>query len=263
MGGDVGFLGLVASLTLVVVAIGLSVWQRLGLERSIVVAVVRAVAQLLVVGAGLAFVIDPDTPLVWSWAWVVGIVVFSAFTVQRRAPAVPGLFWIALAANGTAAAVALAVAFTLGIFPLEPRVLVPVSGMMVGNSMNSAVVAAQRLVEELASKRDEVEAHLALGQSGAEAARPHIRSVLRTAITPQIETTKALGIVFLPGAMTGLILAGVDPLDAVLVQLALMFLILGSVVTVSTVVAVAGARRLFTDDDRLVPLLREPEAEKA
>jgi putative ABC transport system permease protein len=261
MGTDVGFLGLAASLTLVAVAIGLSVWQRLGIERDMLVAVTRAVAQLLVVGAGLAFVIDPDTPLAWSWAWVVGIVVFSAFTVQRRAPAIPGLFGIALLANGSAAAIALAVAFGLGIFPLEARTLVPISGMIVGNSMNSAVVAAQRLVDELSAQRAEVEARLALGQSGADAARPHIRSVLRTAITPQIETTKALGIVFLPGAMTGLILAGVEPLDAVLVQLALMFLILGSVVTVSTVVAVGGARQLFTADDRPVPLLRESQPE--
>ena len=259
MTGDVGCWGLAASLILVVVAIGLSLWQRLGVERAIVVAVVRAVAQLLIVGAGLAFVLDPDTPLAWSFAWTVGIVFFSALTVQRRAPAIPGLFWIALAANGTAATVALGVTFALDIFPLEARTLVPISGMMVGNSMNSAVVAAQRLVDELADRRAEVEARLALGQSGAQATRPHIRSVLRTAITPQIETTKALGIVFLPGAMTGLILAGVAPLDAVLVQLALMFLILGSVVTVTTVVAVAGARRLFTDDERLAPLIRDPD----
>lgn len=258
MNGDVGFLGLAASLTLVAVAIGLSVWQRLGVEGSIVLAVVRAVGQLLVVGAALAFIIDPDTPLAWSWLWVVVIVGFSAVTVQRRAPAVPGLLTIALAANGSAALIALGVTFGLGIFPLEPRTLVPISGMMVGNSMNAAVVAAQRLVEELSDRRGEIEARLALGQSAADAARPHVRSVLRTAITPQIETTKALGIVFLPGAMTGLILAGVDPVDAVLVQLALMFLILGSVVTVSTVTALAGAGRLFTEDGRPVPLLRDP-----
>jgi putative ABC transport system permease protein len=257
MTGDVGVLGLVASLSLVAIAVALSIRLRLGVERSIVWAVIRAVVQLLIVGAALAFVIDPETPLVWSWVWVIFIIGFSALTVQRRAPAIPGLFSIALLANGTAATIALAVTFAFGIFPLEPRTLVPISGMMIGNAMNSGVVAAKRLVEELAARRPEIEARLALGQSGADAARPYVRAVLRTAITPQIETTKALGIVFLPGAMTGLILAGVDPMDAVLVQLALMFLILGSVVTVSTIVAVAGSRRLFTADDRPVSLLRE------
>ena len=73
-----------------------------------------------------------------------------------------------------------------------------------------------------------------------------MRRALRLAISPQIENTKALGIVFLPGAMTGLILAGVDPLDAVLVQLALMWIILGAVVVTTATTALAGTRRLFT-----------------
>jgi putative ABC transport system permease protein len=79
-------------------------------------------------------------------------------------------------------------------------------------------------------------------------------------MTPQIESTKAVGLVFLPGAMTGLVLAGVDPVDAVLVQIALMLLILGGVAVVSTVVAVGAARRLFTPDERLIPLLRRAES---
>lgn len=77
---------------------------------------------------------------------------------------------------------------------------------------------------------------------------------LRTALIPQIERTKAVGIVILPGAMTGLILAGVDPTDAVLIQLAVMYLILGSVATSVTIVGLGVRRRLFTDDHRLVPL---------
>jgi len=80
--------------------------------------------------------------------------------------------------------------------------------------------------------------------------------VLRTAITPQIESTRAVGLIFLPGAMTGLILAGVDPLDAVLVQMVVMYLILGSVTVVATVVALSGVRRLFTPDQRLIAAVR-------
>src|SRR5690606_9926863 len=111
--------------------------------------------------------------------------------------------------------------FGLGLFPVEGRTVIPVAGMMIGNSMKDAVVAARRVVGELSDKRDEVEARLALGQPWQVASRPYLRSALRTALTSQIETTKSVGLVFLPGAMTGLILAGVDPVDAVLVQLAL------------------------------------------
>jgi putative ABC transport system permease protein len=254
--GDVGWVELVASLVLVGVAIALSVWRSLGLERSIIWASLRAAAQLLLVGAALTLVVDPDQPIAWSWLWVVGMVGFAAITIQRRAPEVPGLLPIGLIAISAAAVVSLGVVFGLGVFPVEGRTVVPVAGMMIGNSMKDAVVAARRVVGELSDKRDEVEARLALGQPWQTASRPYLRSALRTAMTSQIETTKSVGLVFLPGAMTGLILAGVDPVDAVLVQLALMYLILGSVATVVTVVGIGLVRRLFTDDHRLVRLVR-------
>lgn len=259
MNGDVDVVGLVGSLVLVGIALGISRWRRLGLESSIVVAVARATGQLLVVGFGLGLVLAEDTPLAWSWLWVAGIIVFASATVARRAPAIPGLFGVALRAEAATAVVSLGTIFGLSIFPLEARTLVPVSGMILGNALSAGVLAGRRLVEEFTDKRTELEARLALGCSAADAARPYLRVVLRTAMTPQIESTKAVGLVFLPGAMTGLVLAGVDPLAAVKVQLALMLLILGGVATVSTIVALDGSRRLFTDDERLIPLLREAE----
>lgn len=253
---DIGWLGLAASAVLVVVAVGLSARQGLGLERSILWACVRATAQLAAVGGALQLVLDPDSPVALAFAWVAGMVVLAALTVQRRAPEVPAAFGLALASMAAVAAVSLGVVFGLGIFPVEARAVVPLGGMMIGNSMTATVVAARRIVGELADRRDEVEARLALGQPWPEASRPYVREALRTALTSQIESTKAVGLVFLPGALTGLVLAGVDPLDAVAVQLAVMFLILGSVATSVTVVAVGLTRRLFTADHRLVHLAR-------
>lgn len=256
LAGDVDFVGLAASLVLVAVALVMSRFNRLGLEQNIGVAVVRAFVQLLAIGAVLAFVLDPDRSLALSWVWVVLMVGFAAVVLSRRAREVPRLFPIGLAAFILAEAVTLGVIFGLGIFPLEARALIPLAGMMVGNSMNATVVVARRVVEELRDKRDEVEARLALGQSSRRASLPYARSAIRTALSPQIETTKGVGLVFLPGAMTGLILAGVDPVDAVKVQAAIMFLILGSVATTTTVVGFGTASRLFTPDHRLTPLDR-------
>ena len=104
---------------------------------------------------------------------------------------------------------------------------------MVGNSMTATVLAGRRLTDELRAKRDEVEARLALGQSSRQAATPYVRA----ALTPQIETTKATGLVFLPGAMTGLILAGAAPLQAVLVQAVVMFLVFAATATTTVVIA--------------------------
>ena len=253
---EVGALGIAASLVLVAVAVGLSWRWGLGLERSLVWASARALVQLLIVGWALALVIDPGRPLFLSWLWVAAMVIFAADVARRRAPEVPGIAVLALAAFAATGAVALGVLFGLGILPLEGRTLVPMAGLAIGNAMNATVLASRRIVEELRDKRLEVEARLALGQRSQVAARPYVRTALRTALVPQIETTKAVGIIFLPGAMTGLILAGVNPVNAVMVQVVVMYLVLGSAATATTVVATGLVRRLFTPDHRLVGLPR-------
>lgn len=256
---DVGWEGLAVSLLLVALAVGLSMWRGLGLEGSMVWASTRAVVQLLAVGLALQVLLEPDTSLAWSVLWVLGMILFAAETVRRRAREIPQLFPLALAAFGTAAVLVLGVLFGFGIFDLDAQTLIPLAGLMIGNSMTATVLVARRMVEEMRDKRTEVEARLALGQHSADAAAPYVRAALRTALIPQIETTKAVGLVFLPGAMTGLILAGVDPLDAVRVQAAVMFVVLGSAATATAVVALGIQRRLFTRDHRLLQLARPPE----
>lgn len=257
--GDVDWLGLAASLVLIGVTVGISVWRRLGLERDVLWATGRALVQLLAVGYVLQVIIDPEQPVAYAWLWLAGMVPFAAWTVARRAPEVPGVFTLAMQALTTSTVVTVAVIFGLGIFPAEGRAIVPVGGMMVGNAMSSTVVAGRRIVAEFSEKRPEVEARLALGQDWREASRPSLRAALRVGMTSQIETTKAVGLVFLPGAMTGLILAGVDPADAVLVQAAIMFLILGAVAINVVVIGTGVTRRLFTADHRLVRIARSTD----
>jgi putative ABC transport system permease protein len=259
MNGQVGWVGLATSLILVAFAAGISLWRRLGLGRQLLWASVRALVQLLIVGGALTLLFEPGRSLWWSWAWVAGMVAYAGDVARRRAPEVPRFAPLAAAAFAGAAVVTLGVIFGLRVFPLQGRTLVPVAGMMIGNSMTAMVLVARRLVDELRDKRDEVEARLALGQPSRRAAAPYLRIALRSAISPQIETTKATGLVFLPGAMTGLILAGVPPLQAVLVQAVVMFLILGSVAATTVVVGMGIVRLVFTRDHRLLPLGRRPE----
>ena len=259
MNGPVSWVGLATSLALVVVAAVISLWQRLGLERQIAWAAVRALVQLLLVGAALALLLEPGRSLWWSWAWIAGMICYAGDVTRRRAPEVPQLAPLTIVACGVTAIVTLGVVFGLRVFPPSGRTLVPIAGMMIGNSMTATVLVARRLVDELRDKRDEVEARLALGQPARQAAAPFVRTALRSALSPQIETTKATGLVLLPGAMTGLIMAGVPPLQAVLVQAVVMFLILGSVATTTVAVALGLVRRVFTADHRLLPLPRRPE----
>lgn len=252
----IGWSGLALSLVLVAVAVGLSLWRGLRLEKDMLWATGRALVQLLAVGYLLVFIVDPATPVAWAWVWVVVMVAVAALTARRRAPEVPGIAGLTLAATSTSAALSLFVVFGLGVYPTVGRAVVPIAGMMIGNSIGSIVVACRRVIGELVDHRPEVEARLALGQPWQEASKPFVRTALRTALTSQIESTKAVGLVFLPGAMTGLILAGADPVDAVLVQAAIMYLILGCVATNVVIIGLGLSRRLFTPDHRLVRLAR-------
>jgi len=257
---DIGWVGLGLSALLVAVAVALSLWRRLELEGSIIWAAARALVQLLAVGLLLQVLLEPDVSVWWGWLWVVVMIVVAAVTVRRRAPSVPGILGLATLAFAGSAFVTLGVLFGFGVFELDIRTLIPLAGLMVGNSLTATVLVSRRLVAELDEKRDEVEARLALGQPSVAAAQPYLRESLRTALIPQIETTKAVGLIALPGAMTGLILAGVDPIDAVQVQAAVMYLVLGSVAVTATVMALGIRQRLFTDDHRLRRIEARPEA---
>ena len=248
---DIGWWGLVASLVPVAVAAGVSVVRHLGLERALLVATVRAIAQLVLAGWALTLLLDEGTSILW--AWVVAMVPMAGDAARRREPRLRGLGLMTTGGAALGLSVSLATVFAFGILPLEARVLVPVSGMVVGNSLKVVVVAATRLVDGIRDRAGEVEAMLALGFGPGRAVRDVTSDALRLALRPQIEITRSAGVVFLPGALTGLILAGVDPLQAALIQVAILFLILGTAAVTALVVVLLGVRTFLSDDRRLVP----------
>jgi len=257
MNGPVELIGVAASGLLVLVAIGLSAWAELGLERSLLAASLRALLQLALLGLVLAAILAPGQPLVLSWIWVAVMIVFAGWTVHRRVPEVPRLGLLSAAAFTVAAVVTLGILFGAGVFPVNSTTLVPLAGLMIGNSMTATVLVTRRVTAEFRDKHLEIEARLSLGQPSSEAAAPYLREAVRTALVPQIETTKAVGIVFLPGMMVGLLLAGVSPMDAVQAQLVIMYLVLGSVAVTTSIIALGLRRILFTTSHQL----RLPERE--
>jgi putative ABC transport system permease protein len=249
--GPVETFGVIASGLLVMLAVAVSWWAGQRLERDLITAAVRAAAQLALLGVVLVAILAPDQPLVLSWLWVAVMIVFAGWTVQRRVPQVPRIWLLSMAAFAASAVATLGVLFSFGVFPINSTTVVPLAGLMIGNSMTATVLVARRITAEFKDKRLEIEARLALGQPSAEAARPYLREALRTALIPQIETTKAVGIVFLPGMMVGLLLAGVTPLGAVQAQLVIMYLVLGSVAVTTSIIALGMRRIHFTDAHQL------------
>ena len=240
----------VAALALVAVALVVSRWQRADLEADIGVAVLRSFVQLTAVGFVIQAIFDADR-LLLAAVLVAGMVVFGALTARGRAAQVPGAFGLLLVALGGAAAATLGLAVGLGVIGPEPRYVVPLGGMVVGNAMTAAAVALNRLGDEMASSEARIEATLALGATTAQAVRPVLRRSLRSGMIPLIDSTKTTGVVFFPGAMVGMLLAGASPADAVRLQLVIMYLLLGGV-SLSAVFAVMLAyRRFFTPAHQL------------
>ncbi len=239
-----------ASLVLVGIAVGVSVYLRLGVAKSIIWASVRAAIQLTAVGFLLTWVVGSQ----WEWAlapiWIIAMVAIAGFVVARRTGSTDVVPAAVLAIGGTTA-ISLLVVFGFGVLPAEPVQLIVIAGITIGNTLPATIVAADQVKTQMTRDRIQVEGLLALGFTSRMAARFVVRESTRVALLPQIERTKVVGLVALPGAMTGLLLAGVDPIDAVIIQLVVMYLVLGSVAVSTTVVAVVTASKSFTRDQRL------------
>jgi putative ABC transport system permease protein len=242
-----------ASLALVAVAAAVSFWRRADLEEDIGIAVVRSMLQLFAIGYVINAIFETDS-LALTFGLIAVMVVFGAFTARRRARRVPDAFWPLLIALGLAGGATLGLVIALGIFKAEPRFLVPVGGMVVGNSMTAAAVALNRLGDEIGDRGREIEATLALGATSTQAAAPSVRRSLRSGMIALIDSTKTTGLIFFPGTMVGMLLAGADPTDAVRLQLILLYTLLGSVALAGLVATTLAYRNFFTPAHQL----REP-----
>ena len=249
------FVNVATAVVMVAVAVGLSLSQGLGLERDIVVASLRAFLQLMAIGYVIDFVFGTKS-LALVLLMIAAMVVFAGFTSGRRLRGLPYNYLIATGAIGIASSLTLVLMVVLGIISTEARYLIPIAGMVVGNSMNVASVTGVRLLEDSTSQRSLIEAALALGAAPRQAAHPVLRRSVRLAMIPIIDNTKTMGIVFLPGAMTGMIIAGAQPLDAVRLQVVIMYMLLTAVAVTATLIGLAVVGRLFTEHQQLRRLER-------
>lgn len=241
---------LFASLSLIGIAVAVSVVLKLGFEKQIGIASARAALQLGVVGVLLSLILRTGWESALAVVWVLGMIGIASWVTSTRA-GTRAIIPAAALAIGLATALSLAVVFGFSILPFEPIQIIVVAGITIGNALPATVVAADQVRTQITEHRLRVEGLLALGLGAKQASLFVVREATRVALLPQIERTKVVGLVALPGAMTGLLIAGVDPVDAVVIQLVVMFLVLGTVALSTTVVAVVSTRLAFTPDQRL------------
>lgn len=235
-------------------AAGLAWQRRIGQSRDLLWGSLRMVVQLLAVGYALRWIFATRH----LFPTLLMLLVMGGFSLQimagRLRHKMPGFYRI-VSLSLCAGCGGVTLYFCLLVVTpspwYEPRYLIPLAGMIIGNSINGACLAVERLAAEMKERQAEIEAALCLGASPRMACREPLRNAFRAALLPMVNTMAAMGVVSLPGMMTGQILSGTDPLIAVKYQIAIMCAIVGSVALTSALLLLQGYRTYFTHAHQL------------
>ncbi|HLO89481.1 MAG TPA: iron export ABC transporter permease subunit FetB [Nostocaceae cyanobacterium] len=246
---------LVIAVGLMAIAIGLSVWEKLGLELNLALATGRTILQLAVLAYILEFV------FVIGNAWVVLAILAILLTIgaivtrNRISQKIPRVLPIVWATIGLSTVLTLVYANFLIIQPAkwyEARYLVPLAGILLGNAMNTAAVAGDRLVSNISQLSTDIETHLSLGATPEQAVSQYRKDAIKTAFAPTLNQMMLIGLVTIPPFTNGQLLGGVSPLDAISYEIVLMFLVAATNLLTAILVTKALSRQFFNSNAQLI-----------
>ena len=244
---------LLISSVLVLVTLSFAYWQKLRLTKEILISVLRAIVQLVAVGYVLQYVFGLHSP--WFTTLLLLFMIFNAaVNANKRGKVIKNGLGISFAAILSGSVVTLSVLLFSGAIQYQPEQGVPVSGMIIGNSMVALGLSYKQLAANFKLKRDEVETKLALGADILPSSIDIIRDAIRTGMIPTIDSAKTLGIVALPGMMTGLILGGTAPVEAIKYQIMVTFMLLSTTAISSFIACYLAYRGFFNERKQVVYL---------
>lgn len=238
-------------------ALGLASWQQLGMTYTVAIATVRTVLQLLAVGYVLAIVFAWNQPIPVLALLFVMTTIAAVVARNRIGPSIAGLLsqvWFALLAS---TAITMIYANAIVIRPenwYEPRYLVPLTGIVLGNAMNAAAIAGERLANSIQQNRLEIETHLSLGAAPQQAIARYRKEAIRAGLIPTLNSMMVVGLVTLPGIITGQLLSGADPLNAARYQMLIMFMLAFSTLLTGLLVTAGLSRSAFNAAAQLIGL---------
>jgi len=254
---------LILGLFFIAVAGAASLYHGLKLERDLAVGTIRTFAQLFILGYALRLIFNLNRAGLVLLVFLF-MILFAAWTIRGRIKEKQVAFFWPVFLSMAVSYVLVSIMVTgviVGVKPWwKPQYFIPLGGMVIGNSMNAISIALERLIGELRKRRAEVEMMLSLGADYKEASRDMVRNAVRAGMIPSINAMMAVGVVFIPGMMTGQILAGADPLLAIRYQIVVMIMLVGSTAIGSLIVILQIRRLVFDQAHRL--LLRPVRKEK-
>ncbi|ABR47765.1 conserved hypothetical protein 245 [Alkaliphilus metalliredigens QYMF] len=225
-------------------------------EKEILISTVRMTIQLILTGYILVYLFDNINPL-YTIIVIVLMEIFAIYNIFKRTKtklskslkkiiAISMLF-------GTLSSLIYFIFVVINVSPwYDPRYFIPIAGMLIGNSMTGISLGVARLVDGMHSQRHLVESSLMLGATPKMAAKEIVDNAFDSAILPTINSMVGMGIVFLPGMMTGQILSGTSPVTAIHYQIAIMLGILGSVALSVILFVQLGYKTFFNEESQLI-----------
>jgi putative ABC transport system permease protein len=247
---ELGLAQAVATVILALIVVYAARRGRVHLERETLVALVRGFIQIVVAGSILVFLFTGPS---WVSAFVLtGMMVAAAATASRRASGVPGAFVISLYGIAGGAGAVIGAMTWIGAIDARMASLIPVGSMIIASSMNSGALALERIRAELTANVGSIEAGLSLGAAPAQVSEPYVQRAVMAGMIPRIDTLRALGIVWIPGLMAGMVLAGSDPVYAAIYQFVVVGMIYASSGFTSLICTLLVRGRAYTAADQLV-----------
>ena len=240
------YLNLTLSLVFVLIPILLSKTLNLGLEKDTVIAVVRSTIQLLAVGFILHFVFNSKN-YIYIILMIILMIVAATHNARKKGTSIQGITWKLVVTFIFIEILTEGILLGLQIVPPTAQYIIPISGMMIGNSMVLGILFLNRFTAELKNHQDQTELILSLGGTPKQAVHNQLVSAIKASTIPTIESQKTMGLVQLPGMMSGQIIAGADPVQAVQFQLLVLFLLLTTAVVTAILLGFLSYPTLFNE----------------
>ncbi|MFB7158717.1 ABC transporter permease [Lysinibacillus sp. NPDC056232] len=236
------------SLTLIFVLIPLllSKTLKLGLEKDTLIATIRSIIQLLAVGYILKFVFDAQS-YSYIFLMIALMILVATLNARKKGKGIKGITWKIALTLIVVECVTQGVLLGFNIVPSTAQYIIPISGMMIGNSMVLSVLFLNRFTSEIASHQNEIELILSLGGTPKQAIHRQLMNAIKASMIPTIESQKTIGLVQLPGMMSGQIIGGADPIQAVQFQLLIIFALLTAATLSSIMIGFLSYPALFNE----------------
>lgn len=226
---------LILSSVLIGIPVFISYKEKLSMEKDILISIVRAIIQLIIAGYLLEFFFEVDNKFITVILLI--MIINASYNAGKKFGKLKKAVFISCIAMIIGTGITLSVLILSGSLEFKPQDIIPTGGMIVSNSMVAIGLAYRNLNNEFNDKKMEVEIKLALGADIREASHDILKESIKTGLVPVIDSAKTLGIVSLPGMMTGLILGGASPIVAIKYQIMVTFMILSSA-AISTLICV-------------------------